>query len=1054
MVNIDIGKKIGLCGFFFVFSILLVSFVCTNIVFADGSFADTFNANATAEDLSIYNSHYVHDATSPTGTTTYNNQVFFPDLQGAFEARYVKDDFNTSGNKNISLRFKATPHDDNRQGLITLGLDIQNPTDIYENSYIATITTGDFNSHPEQFGIQLQHCHADQCQIISSTTYTNNNYANVNTYTFSQLGNDLVVSANDSVILSVSRDDNLTSGYFMFGGATGYATQLSSTPVHTPLVVIPGIMGSEFTVKQGFDPNISDCLSGDKYAYNTGDLVWFDLSFSKILRYECGKYLNVLSLQSDGQTPTYPQVDLSGNPTHIPYDQTVSYLTSTDSGKPGYVLNKDLFVFPYDWRKDIRITELQLEASISAIVRQTGASKVNILAHSMGGLLARDYISDATRAAKVNTLVELGTPHAGTPQFLANLLYPSCLKAFDIVCVINGSEINTLVQNFTGAFELLPSKLYYQLYPEAKNYPFSDDRNMDNDNTTSGPLNYDLTRRLLANLGKNPIASVTADTFHDELDSTYDTTHGVHTYLIAGSGLPTVSQIHDYIGENVLQLLRTRAPKISQDADTTNGDGTVPLLSATLGQQNNVYYTNQAHMDLPTGEGLAMAMNLFDGITDANSIPNHAVKTIPFTYSGKIVGIYSPAQFDVYDNHNNHTGVKSDGSIEEAIPGSSYNEVGEAKFIYLPDGGNYIVKTKQTGTGSFDLKVKNYTNSQLTDETEFLTVPQSTNTTSSLDLSQTNPLLTVDENGDGTNVETIAPTERLRGSALLDYAPQFTSETSLVASASSSFVTIGTPFTVDIKIKSTNNAFNAAQATVTASSNLSVIGMHTETSDACNLQYTQTPTINNLSFAGALFGSSATGCTVYRLTVVPTSTGSGSITITNGSVKAYSDNTEILEVTQNAIFMITSASVTPTPTSSLHPLTITSPKETYRTVFNLTGTKDASITRVFVNGAETGVTYLTSTTWEVTETLSLGNNAFTVYGADASSNQTATQNVSIDRHTLGDINGDGVVDLTDASLFAVDFAKTSDLTYPLSDMNTDGAVDLTDLSMLAKVETQ
>ena len=57
-------------------------------------------------------------------------------------------------------------------------------------------------------------------------------------------------------------------------------------------------------------------------------------------------------------------------------------------------------------------------------------------------------------------------------------------------------------------------------------------------------------------------------------------------------------------------------------------------------------------------------------------------------------------------------------------------------------------------------------------------------------------------------------------------------------------------------------------------------------------------------------------------------------------------------------------------------------------------------------------------------------------------------------HKLGDINGDGTVDLTDASLFAVDYGKTdpSTFTYPLSDMNNDGKVDLTDLSILANLE--
>jgi len=280
------------------------------------------------------------------------------------------------------------------------------------------------------------------------------------------------------------------------------------------------------------------------------------------------------------------------------------------------------------------------------------------------------------------------------------------------------------------------------------------------------------------------------------------------------------------------------------------------------------------------------------------------------------------------------------------------------------------------------------------------------------------------------------------------------------ASPSSNNVSVGTPFNVDINVNSaSDSAFNAAQATVAVSSNLSITGIHNPTSNACNLQYTKHPTPSNPSFAGAIFGGSSTGCTLYTMTLTPTATGTGTITFTNGSIKAYSDNSEILTGVQNGSFTIGDGP-TPTPTSGVPQLTITSPLETYYldNSYTLVGGKDTSITHVFVNGSETGVTLPTSTTWQVSETLAAlgtGNtpsdNYFTIYGSDGTSN-TASQTVDVSRHALGDINGDGVVDLTDASLFAVDWGKTSNLTYVLSDMNGDGSADLTDLSILAKLE--
>lgn len=185
------------------------------------------------------------------------------------------------------------------------------------------------------------------------------------------------------------------------------------------------------------------------------------------------------------------------------------------------------------------------------------------------------------------------------------------------------------------------------------------------------------------------------------------------------------------------------------------------------------------------------------------------------------------------------------------------------------------------------------------------------------------------------------------------------------------------------------------------------------------------------------------------MTLTPTATGTGTITFTNGSVKSYSDNAEILDGVTNASFTLGDGP-TPTPTATLD-FAITNPLLTYKTNFDLTGTKLSSITSIFVNGSDDDSEYPSSTTWKVPVTLNLGDNNFTIYGSDGTNN-TASQTVNVNRHTLGDINGDGNIDLIDASLFAVDWDKTEDLTYILSDMNDDGNVDLTDLSILAKLQ--
>ncbi len=61
----------------------------------------------------------------------------------------------------------------------------------------------------------------------------------------------------------------------------------------------------------------------------------------------------------------------------------------------------------------IEVFAMQTAAKIDAILAATGASDVVIVAHSMGGLVARAYLR-RYGGAKVRRVVTIGTPHAGS----------------------------------------------------------------------------------------------------------------------------------------------------------------------------------------------------------------------------------------------------------------------------------------------------------------------------------------------------------------------------------------------------------------------------------------------------------------------------------------------------------------------------------------------------------------------------------------------------------------------------------------------------------------
>src|SRR5438034_9288565 len=68
----------------------------------------------------------------------------------------------------------------------------------------------------------------------------------------------------------------------------------------------------------------------------------------------------------------------------------------------------DADFFPYDWRRSLE----DLGADLANKIRQEPASQVSLVAHSMGGLVARMALPEA--GEKVTRLIMLGTPNYGS----------------------------------------------------------------------------------------------------------------------------------------------------------------------------------------------------------------------------------------------------------------------------------------------------------------------------------------------------------------------------------------------------------------------------------------------------------------------------------------------------------------------------------------------------------------------------------------------------------------------------------------------------------------
>jgi len=211
-----------------------------------------------------------------------------------------------------------------------------------------------------------------------------------------------------------------------------------------------------------------------------------------------------------------------------------------------------LFLFPYDWRRDLEMLADQLAARLDTL--PAGTSSIAIVAHSMGGLVARLAIEAGKFKAKpwlkkIDAFITLATPHLGAPLALARIM------GLDSAMGISAADFKAL-----AADRRYPSG--YQLLPAPAEAACWDVR----PSSTLGQLDiYDPA--VAKTLGLDPDLVARAAWVHATLAKGEAPAHARYFYF-AATGHKTATRVNIDAAEQVV----TR----SEDA----GDGTVPLWSA------------------------------------------------------------------------------------------------------------------------------------------------------------------------------------------------------------------------------------------------------------------------------------------------------------------------------------------------------------------------------------------------------------------------------------------------------------------------------------------
>ena len=231
--------------------------------------------------------------------------------------------------------------------------------------------------------------------------------------------------------------------------ALGRGTTRGATRTKGNVIVIPGIMGSEMTAVD---------------RRGSGDPIWLDM-----LKIMAGR-LDRFQLADDGLGSFDPQ-----------YDVRPSGILKRYYGELLLSLSRSWNVRAYwfDWRKDINLAADELATQISGWF---GAdASVHIVAHSMGGLVARTFIAnypdrwrrmwetqdddgkwrprpEADRRAG-GRLVMLGTPNYGSyliPQAITGLA--DTIQKLALLDIWHDlPAILRIVNSFVGTYQMLPS---------------------------------------------------------------------------------------------------------------------------------------------------------------------------------------------------------------------------------------------------------------------------------------------------------------------------------------------------------------------------------------------------------------------------------------------------------------------------------------------------------------------------------------------------------------------------------------------------------------------
>lgn len=364
----------------------------------------------------------------------------------------------------------------------------------------------------------------------------------------------------------------------------------------------------------------------------------------------------------------------------------------------GYEKGKNFSVFPYEWRDSNAENAKLLHKRIQDIKNETGRPKVDIVAHSMGGILSREYIESDYFEDDVDQLITVATPHLGAPKvyvkweagaFFSDIFEMAGRHFFNQEAKENGYDsIFHYIRGrpMTSARELLP--VYDYLY---------DDNGTDYDLRNTYPSNYP-RNEFLENLNDVEKVKVLEKVEFTKIIGKQDrpkTT--ISGYNVINADMRDLWE-HGY--PHGFEIPKLGDQGIKKDY----GDETVPLYSAEALEisDNKKMYLQSEHNILPS-DAQKDILEILTGKRPESEVNEWRIDDI-------LIGmVFSPVDFQIVSPSGKRMGKNFEtGGEYSEIEGAFYtgfNTNSEFLTIPNPEDGEYKILTQGTGTGEYEVEI-------------------------------------------------------------------------------------------------------------------------------------------------------------------------------------------------------------------------------------------------------------------------------------------------------------------------------------------------------------